>query len=556
MNKIHTINLGGHPYTVDEDALEYLQAYVRSLKKHFKNSAGCEEIISDIESRLAELLGERMEGKQIVTLREVKEVISIMGSPEEFGAEPIDEKIIDPSRVRKSHSGKKLFRDPDDKIISGVCSGIAAYFGISDPVWVRLIFGVMLIGGGVGLPLYIILRIIMPKADTAADRLAMKGEPIDYKSIAKTIQDEIEHLSHEFGGGDDTPDTKKHWDATGSMTGKGMRAGAGILSGLFAFLSNILNHIVPFILKAVAVIAIIMMSMMFIGLIFGWSMMWPFASHFISGPRMFSVLGMMNIFFAGLIPLVFVLFFVARMYNGTRLPKTIAAGLGGLWLLNMASGAMIGVNTARQFNNQGQVQRTLFEGDLKSDVLQIELGESRDRPNMSTFFGEAWLDDGKIIHPGVRVVIEESKDDMFHIIQNNNSNGESTRQAKVNAQNIGVVARLDGNNLLVNNFIELDKSEKIRNQESSIIVAVPLGKKIKIGDQVHVEAQRDDDSWDLNGQTWTMSKNGLIHPDIDVKNNKLGNVQTTPSPSGQVTKPKEAVQEVKERVIDIKNEEK
>lgn len=63
MNKIHTINLGGHPFTVDEDAFEYLQAYIRSLRKHFKNSAGCEEIIGDIESRLAELLTERLDGR-------------------------------------------------------------------------------------------------------------------------------------------------------------------------------------------------------------------------------------------------------------------------------------------------------------------------------------------------------------------------------------------------------------------------------------------------------------------------------------------------------------
>ena len=124
---------------VDDDAYEYLQAYIRSLKKHFKNSPGCDEIISDIEGRLAELLAERAEGKAIVTLREVKEVITIMGSPEEFGADPIDEKQFDPERPRKQKSGRRLFKDPDDKVISGVCSGIAAYFGINDPTWVRAV---------------------------------------------------------------------------------------------------------------------------------------------------------------------------------------------------------------------------------------------------------------------------------------------------------------------------------------------------------------------------------------------------------------------------------
>ncbi|MEO5583015.1 MAG: PspC domain-containing protein [Saprospiraceae bacterium] len=561
MNKIHTINLGGTPFTVDEDALEYLQAYIRSLKKHFKNSPGCEEIISDIESRLAELMTERMEGKQIVSLREVKEVISVMGSPEEFGADPIDEKIVDPNRKRSDHTGRRLFRDPDDKIVAGVCSGLAAYFGINDPVWVRLVFGLMIFGGGIAVPLYIILRIVMPKADSAADRLAMKGEPIDYKSIAKTIQDEIEHLSSEFTTMDTSDETMKHqWDATKSVAGKGIHAGAGILAWFFNLLSVIIRNVVPFILKFAAVIALIFMSMMFIGLIFGWSVLWPYATRFVAGPKIFSALSMMNMFFIGIIPLVFGLFFVARVYNGTRLPKSFAAGLGGLWLLNVLSGSMIGINTARQFSNHAEVNRTIYEGKVHTDVLKIEQGEVKDRDDMFTLFGEAWLDDGKLIHPKVPIHIQESTDDQFHIVQNNIAKGESSTEAKMNAQNLGSVARIDGNNLYVNNFIELEKNEKIRDQHSSIFISVPIGKKVQISDKLYpVDGQRDEsqsDSWEMGGKTWTMTKKGLFCPELEVKKGRIGENATPESIGDAIKQIKETVKEVKERIKEeAKNEE-
>ena len=577
MNKIHTINLGGNPFTVDEDALEYLQAYIRSLKKHFKNSPGCEEIISDIESRLAELMTERMEGKQIVTLREVKEVISIMGSPEEFGADPIDEKIVDPNRKKTDHNGRKLFRDPDDKIVAGVCSGLAAYFGIQDPVWVRLAFGLAIFGGGIGVPLYIILRIIMPKAETAADRLAMKGEPIDYKSIAKTIQDEIEHLTHEFNTMDGSEETmKKQWDATKSFADKSFNASTGIVSKILHAIFDILHsvfaairqivpsvfrNVVPTVIKIIAIIAIIFMSMVFLGLIFGWSLMWPFAPHLVGGPKLFSSLAMMNLFFIAIVPLVFGLFMVARVYNGTRMPKSIAAGLFGLWMLNLASGTMIGVKTAREFDDTVETKRSVFEGNLNTDVLNIELGDSKNRNGFmrATFF-DAWFDDGKIVKPGVPVHIQESTDDQYHILQVNTAAGESTLKAKVNAQNLNSVARFEGNTLYINNYIELDQKDKIRNQQSSVLISVPIGKKIKISEQIgDIDGQRDEsqsDTWDMGNKTWTMTKKGLYCPELDVKNKKIGDSEAPQSIGQTIKQIKETVQEVKERIKEeVKDEE-
>jgi len=548
MNKIHTINLGGHPYTVDEDAFEYLHAYIRSLRKHFKSSAGCQEIINDIESRLAELLNERLQDKSIVTLREVKEVIAIMGTPEEFGADPIDEKIIDPDRPRSTKSGRRLFRDPDDKIISGVCSGIAAYFGIQDPVWVRLVFGLMIFGAGIGLPLYIILSMIMPKASSAADRLAMKGEPIDYQSIAKKVQDEIEHLSKEFNNPMD-PETKKHWNASLSTAGRGFETGANILSSLFHFIGNVLQHVVPVILKIAAVISIIFLCFFIVSLIFGWSILWPYAPYFIPGIRPMSALAMMNLFFLGLIPLVFVIFLFARMYNGTRLPKSLAAGLGGLWVLNLMGGALFGINTARQFSNDEEISRSIYDGELKTEILNVELGDKKERSDLFTLFGEAWIEDRRIVRPQVPIHIQESEDNQFHITQSNIASGSTSREARSRAQNMNDVMRIDGNTLYVNNYFELGQNEKLRNQHVSVFISVPVGKSVKIAEHLYpVDGRKDetkDYPWDMSGKLWTMTKSGLICPELDKQTEKpLGDVHEAVKKA--VEENVKAVQEVRE----------
>ena len=139
MNKVQQINLGGVPFTIDEDALEHLTRYLDTIHAHFRQSDGYEEITQDIEARMAELFQEGMGQRQIVTLKDVRDAIVIMGTPEDFGAEPIDETLSEegPERAhRRTHdyrTGRRLFRNPEDEVIGGVCSGIAAYFGISDP---------------------------------------------------------------------------------------------------------------------------------------------------------------------------------------------------------------------------------------------------------------------------------------------------------------------------------------------------------------------------------------------------------------------------------------
>lgn len=209
MNKVININLGGHPFTIDDDAYLQLETYLQAVRRSFQHLEGKDEILADIEIRIAELLSTQLGTRQIVSTPDVAAVVKIMGKPEQFEEESNTGSASRQENAQEKEytfrPGKKLFRDEEDKIVGGVCSGLAAYFGIHDPVWVRLGF-VLLLMGGVGFFLYIAMMVIVPKAKTSADRLAMKGEPVNIQSIADAVEkqfqeisDKLSELGNDFG---------------------------------------------------------------------------------------------------------------------------------------------------------------------------------------------------------------------------------------------------------------------------------------------------------------------------------------------------------------------
>jgi len=195
MNKVFNINLGGYPFVIDHDAFDELEKYFSSLYNYFKASEGRDEIVSDIEVRIAELFKEKTKRRKIVSLNDVNEVIDTMGRPEQFEQEEIytnsDAYASNKFDIR---TGKRLYRDPDSEILAGVCSGLSAYLGIEDPIWMRLLFAIAFFGFGIGVLPYVILWAVVPEAKTSGDKLAMRGEAANVSNIANFVQDNMQHL--------------------------------------------------------------------------------------------------------------------------------------------------------------------------------------------------------------------------------------------------------------------------------------------------------------------------------------------------------------------------
>ena len=189
MNKTISINLGGRFFHIDEDAYTKLKHYLEAIKRSFYNTESSSEILSDIETRISELFSERMiHDKQVVGVREVDEIIEIMGQPEDY----IVEDMFDNEATASSASQqvpKKLFRDRENRYIGGVASGIGHYLGI-DAVWIRLAWVLLLFGSaGTIILIYFLLWFFVPEAKTTAEKLTMKGKAVNISNIEKKIKD-------------------------------------------------------------------------------------------------------------------------------------------------------------------------------------------------------------------------------------------------------------------------------------------------------------------------------------------------------------------------------
>ena len=258
MKKTININLAGFVFYIDEDAYEELQKYLKNIKTYLGNTEGREEIIDDIESRIAELFSEKQ--KQVITLIEVSEVIEVMGQPEDYMSE--DE--IEEKTSYKS-SNKRLYRDPDSTVLGGVCSGIGHYLSI-DAIWIRLIFLAM-VWSGVSILFYFILWAIIPKAETTAQKLEMKGKAATFSNIEDYVRKGYENVKDDFkdvdfkGAGE-----KAKQGASGffALLGELISKLFSALGKVLSFIANILGKLLGVIILTTTVALIIALTVSFI----------------------------------------------------------------------------------------------------------------------------------------------------------------------------------------------------------------------------------------------------------------------------------------------------
>jgi phage shock protein PspC (stress-responsive transcriptional regulator) len=185
-----SINLGGWSFNIDEDAYAELKRYLKNLEIHFATEQSSSEILSDIESRMAEIFRSRLTTyKQVITMDDVRHAISVLGTPEDISNEEgtsARDKFASPGYHR-------MYRDPDHRIIGGVCSGMGAYWNI-EPWIVRIIFFILAMMGGLGVLIYLVLYIVLPEAKTTAQKIEMKGEPVNIHNITESVKNEFNNV--------------------------------------------------------------------------------------------------------------------------------------------------------------------------------------------------------------------------------------------------------------------------------------------------------------------------------------------------------------------------
>jgi phage shock protein PspC (stress-responsive transcriptional regulator) len=183
-----SINLGGYSFNIDEDAYSELKRYLRNLELHFAGEDSSSEILSDIETRMAEIFRSKLTAyKLVISIEDVRHAISVMGTPED-----ISDNDGKSAREKFSTPGyHRMYRDTDNRIIGGVCAGMGAYWNI-DPVIIRIIFVALILAGGIGAIVYLILYIVLPEARTTAQKIEMKGDPVNIHNIKDAVKKEFD----------------------------------------------------------------------------------------------------------------------------------------------------------------------------------------------------------------------------------------------------------------------------------------------------------------------------------------------------------------------------
>ncbi len=476
MNKTVNINLAGIFFHVDEDAYKVLRNYLDTIKISFKNTEGSLEIIADIEARIAELFSELLQSKaEVISLKEVEEVIAIMGQPEDY----LDEEALNeeqPSFDSQSNTNinKKLYRDISDRYISGVCSGIGHYIGL-DSLWVRLIFILLLfVSAGTIVPIYIILWVLVPEAITTADKLRMTGQPINVSNIEKKIKDGFSSVSD----GVKQVDFKKHGNQIKSSS-------KTVVDGLIKVLSVGLTLFGKFI----GLILIIVSISMFIGLIsFVLSIN---IIDFVNLPLSNEIQLTTNIpawLLSILVAVsfgipIFLLFYLGLkviMSNLKSIGRVAKLTLLGLWICSLIGWMIYGVKQFSEFSHDSKIDQyeTLY---TTSDTLYVKMiphyfiDKELHRDNDIDL---EYDEEGNCIiySQNIRLVVKSTKESSPYMVIEKNASGKTYQMAKSRASNINYDWELTPNDeLLLNGYFTSTPDQLNRDQHIEITLFMPEG---------------------------------------------------------------------------------
>ncbi len=218
MKKAIRIHISGYIFNIDEDAYLELKKWLDRIAQQYINEKDGKEIVDDIEMRVAELFMNKVGNEGAINISEVKSIIETMGQPEDFEDDLNTSATSENKKIpqnnfskenKKRTKNKRLFRDEENKVIAGVCSGLGHYFGI-DPVLIRLAFVLTVFMGGFGVITYIVLIIVSPKAISTSQKLEMMGEPVNISNIEKAIKEEVEYFKEKFSNKKRHRKSKRH----------------------------------------------------------------------------------------------------------------------------------------------------------------------------------------------------------------------------------------------------------------------------------------------------------------------------------------------------------
>lgn len=368
MNKTVNINISGMVFHIEEDAYDALKKYMHEIKMYFSRTADDAEVVTDIENRIAEMFTETLKAghREVIVLKDVEGVITQIGKVSDFEEAAPEEPAPQPEIPRR------LFRDPDDKKLGGVCAGISHYFDW-DPVWLRIITAVLtILTSGLAALIYVILWMVMPLANTLAEKMAMKGERFHLSNFKRSFDEEISGVKDTFNNLKNEVSNPNNVNSFKNFVNEVIDLIARIVRGIGKVLLPVLAIILT-IIGILWLIGTFTGIATFIGLsdseltrYFPFNIMEP---QYKSGFTL-SVAGLIGIPAIALILLGVRVLFKRKVING---PVTL--GMLAVWLVALGFTIYYSTVTASGFRQGASVRRTTELQPASANTWYLELDE-------------------------------------------------------------------------------------------------------------------------------------------------------------------------------------
>ncbi len=493
MNKTININLGGIFFHIDEVAYQKLKGYLDSIRRSLSDDPkGRDEIITDIESRIGEILSAKVKDvRQVINEQDIDEVIEVMGKPEDY---MVDDEIFNDdsySSYRRQRS-RKLYRDGSDRFLGGVSSGMAHYLNV-DVIWIRLGWLVAAFGFGFGFIVYPLLWILLPEANTTAEKLEMEGAEVNITNIEKKIRDEISVASSRVKDGiDEVSEKVKNADYKkyGNRAKSGSQDFIDTLGRIFVTLFMIIGKFIGVLLIIVAVATILSMliGMFTLGSIDFIHDDWLFRNSVIynnSGLPIWFLSVLTFVLVA--IPFFFLFALGLRILsNNTKtIGKTAKLSLLGIWIVALLVAIFFGT---RQFMNSaydGTVTNTQEIYYNVTDTLEVKMVDDKNISN-NTVIRRNWNSEiildadntERVYSNNIRFNILVSDDETMYAKVRKMSQGQSRKDARENAEMIEYSYELKEDELRINGFFLAELSNRFSEQRVYVDLYLPEGQTV------------------------------------------------------------------------------
>lgn len=530
MNKTTSINLGGYFFHIDEDAFRKLSNYFDAVRSSLSPD-GREEIINDIESRISELFTEKLgTTKQVISLKEVDDIITIMGQPEDYKIEEETPKNDFQSNYTSSSSSKKLYRDKENSFLGGVLSGLGHYFGV-DPLWLRIIMVILFFGFGTGLVLYIILWILIPEAVTTSQKLEMKGEPINISNIEKKVKEGFNEISDKFSNLDQ--------DKIATNAKSGAERIGKTISEIVTSIFNVISKIIGGFIVLISSLTLISIVISGIAMMFFSSMPDNFLYNHIHTPFSFEtpiwLQGLLLIIVLG-IPLFYLLILGLKLLT-TRMKSignTINYSLLAIWIIGLASVLFLTIREISQNAYTGKEIEKVAINLKPTDTLTVKFISNnlygKDNYDYENFEVIHDITDKEIIFSNnVSIKIVETNEPIAFLQIEKSAEGSSIKKAKQTAEKIKYNVKIENNNLILDNFWITDLANKKHDQEVELFLYLPKGTIFKVDKNFKHFDRSENDYFNLHHSsdtyTYIVSENKVLCMNCPIDENDYNDVE-------------------------------